>query len=96
LKEHLKKVLADQFFSRLYYGCEVWQNQVTSARTWRILNTLHYQVLRVIMKDLNNSVSRSVLDSAEGQPKAMVILYDVEADEGFNSNGSKAEGMMLH
>jgi len=61
-KEHLKTVITAQFFSRLYYGCETWLHEISSARTWKMLNSLHYRVLRVILKDYNNTISRSEID----------------------------------
>jgi len=61
--EHLKTVVTAQFFSKLYYGCEVWLNENTSARTWKLLNSLHYRVLQVVLKDFNNSISRRKVDS---------------------------------
>jgi len=57
-REQMKTVVTAQFYSRMYYGCEIWLNDLTAARSWRFLNSLHYKALRVIVRDQKNECQR--------------------------------------
>jgi len=58
----MKKIITSHYFGMLYYASPVWLNEVTSARIWRILNTLHYKGLRTACRDFRKSKSRDELD----------------------------------
>jgi len=59
----MKKIIESHYFGMLYYASAVWLNEVTSARVWRILNTLHYKCLRTACRDFRKSKRRDELDN---------------------------------
>jgi len=94
--ENLKTVVTAQFFSRLYYGCEVWLHENTSARTWKIMNSLHYRVLRVILKDYNNTRSRREVDAVMKRATPRQWSYYTSSKMAINlMNGSTPLGKKL-
>jgi len=46
-----------------YYGSTVWLNELTTAIQWRKLNSIHYRVQRICLRDFRNKLSRSEVTS---------------------------------
>jgi len=60
-KEQFIKVMTCQFYSTVYYGCEVWL-QNNTFNDLRRLNALHYRSLRIVAKDYKRRMHRADLD----------------------------------
>jgi len=58
----MKKIITSHCYGMLYYASPVWLNEGTSARVWRILNTLHYKGLRTACRDFRKIKSRDKSD----------------------------------
>jgi len=54
----LKKVATSHFYGLFYYGSTVWLNEQTTAQQWQKLNSIHYRVQRVCIRDFRNKKSR--------------------------------------
>jgi len=54
--------MTSQFYSTVYYGCEVWLNNTTYFNDLRRLNSLHYRALRIACRDFKHRKRRSELD----------------------------------
>jgi len=59
--EQFIKVLTCQFYSTIYYGCEVWLDSL-SFNDLRRLNALHYRGLRIAVRDYKKCLHRYELD----------------------------------
>jgi len=71
----LTKVVTAQFFSRLYYGAEVWIHEMTLARTLRVLNSLHYKALRLWRLQKLYLKSRTGCKFKKGNPYKQWSLF---------------------
>ena len=57
-QSQFQKIATAQVFSGLYYGSGVWMTPSLNANLWRQLNSLHYWVMRLILKDYRNRIPR--------------------------------------
>ncbi len=63
-KEQTLKALTSYLYSALFYGSAVWLGPVTSrSEDWKLLNRVHYQALRIAMRDFQQEVPRKQLDT---------------------------------
>jgi len=58
----MKKVLTTHYFGMVYYASQVWLNELTTSRQWKLINSLHYKALRTVIGDFRNQTSRNVLN----------------------------------
>ncbi len=61
-KNDLTKVITSHYFSRLYYGSEIWFAPL-SCTNRKLISSMHYYALRLIIRDFKRCVSRPVIDS---------------------------------
>jgi len=54
-----------------YYASQVWLNELTTSKQWRILNSLHCKALRCALGEFRNKVPRPNLDSIFGRATPM-------------------------
>jgi len=80
----------------MYFGSEIWLNELTAARSWRFLNSLHYKALRVIVKDPKNLISKVDLNASikRATPRQW-SLYSTAKLAINLMNGSTPMGMRL-
>lgn len=46
----------------LYYGCQVWLNEATTAKQWKLLNSIHFRALRTAAKDYHYTIPTADLN----------------------------------
>jgi len=54
----LKEVATSHFHGMFYYVSTVWLNELTTSTQWRKLNSIHYRVQRICLRDFKNKLSR--------------------------------------
>lgn len=60
-QKDLLKLATSQFFSIIFYACQVWIGSLTS-KDWKRLNSIHYCCLRTVLGDFRNKLSRQDID----------------------------------
>jgi len=58
-KADLLKVATAHLYGLLYYAAPVWLNMQTSARHLKLLNSLHFRAMRIVLGDFRNKLSRN-------------------------------------
>jgi len=61
--EGMKRIVTTHFFGMIYYSSQVWLNEQTTSRQWRMIISLHYKALRSAIGDYKNNISKRALDS---------------------------------
>ncbi len=59
--QQFMNILTSQFFSKIYYGSQVWLSSLYECDMKRI-ESIHYRALRVGIFDFKNQVSREIID----------------------------------
>ncbi len=65
------QILTSQFFSKLYYGSQIWLTSATQRNLWTRVNSLHYRALRIAICDFKGRINREKIDvlSSRASPK---------------------------
>jgi len=63
----MKKVATSHLFGLLYYAAPVWLNSQTTSRHFKLLNSLHYRVMRIVLGDFSNKISKKEIDKQCGR-----------------------------
>jgi len=58
----MKKLITSHYFGAIYYGSPVWLNEITTSKSWQLLNVLHYKGIRTVCRDYRRAKSRVQLD----------------------------------
>ncbi len=61
-KEQFIKILTTQLFSTFYYCSPIWLPSSTKQQLWKIVNSAHYQALRLVVYDFRRKINREKLD----------------------------------
>lgn len=61
--DELLKLVTSQYFSIVFYCCQVWIGCLTSSN-WRRINSAHYRALRAVYGDYKCKIKRTELDKA--------------------------------
>jgi hypothetical protein len=56
-KKELLQVITSHYYSRLYYGCEVW-HPVLNSRLKTVMLPVHYYPLRLVMNDFRKQIPK--------------------------------------
>jgi len=62
-RDSMKKIVTTHFFGMIYYGCQVWLNETTTAKQWKLLNSIHYRALRTAARDYHFHIPKAELNS---------------------------------
>jgi len=57
----MKKIVTTHMFGLVYYAAPVWLSELTSSKSWKILESIHYKALRILVNDYQNTWSRATL-----------------------------------
>jgi len=57
------QIVTSHFYSVLYYAAPVWLTSNTKSTHWKLLNSIHYRAMRVVIGDFYNQIWRSNVDT---------------------------------
>jgi len=60
-KKEAISVVTAQVFSLLYYACCVWLTPALNKKTLKIIESLHFKTLRMVLRDYKQKISRDVV-----------------------------------
>jgi len=60
--ESMKRILTTHYFGMVYYASQVWLNELTTSLQWKLINSLHYKALRIVIGDFRNRTPRDDLN----------------------------------
>jgi len=63
----MRKVVTTHYFGMIYYASQLWLNELTTSKQWKIINSLHYKALRVSLGDFRNKISKKNLNDIFGR-----------------------------
>ena len=67
--------MSSQFFSKMYYGSQVWLTTATISHLWTLINSLHYWAVHVAVCDYkgHNNWEKLYIQSSRASPKQRSI-----------------------
>jgi len=56
--EEMIEIATSHFYSVLYFAAPVWLTSFTKSINWKLLNSIHYRAMRIVIGDIFNQISR--------------------------------------
>jgi len=74
--DEMIKVATSHFYRVLYYAVPVWLTSFTKSIHWKLLNSIHYRAMRIVIGDIFNQISHKDIDKIGSTPHQWMLYYN--------------------